>query len=90
MIKININKLKIKLLQGTYAFSSPIISISAQLKFNINVVIKYLCQLPVLKRDITSPPLFIIVGSFDVNHPRKRITEFKRWNSMRNITKRSP
>ena len=28
-----------KLVQGTYAFSSSIISISAQLKFNINVVI---------------------------------------------------
>ncbi len=38
-IVIKDNIAKDELVQGTYAFSSSIISISAQLKFNINVVI---------------------------------------------------
>jgi len=50
-----------KFVQGTNAQNSPIIPISAQLKFNIDVVIEYLCQIPVPVRDFISPPKFIVV-----------------------------
>ena len=66
-----------KFVQGTYASTSPIIPISAQLKYNIDVVIQYICQLPVPKRDITSPPRFIVVRSFDVNHPGEESQNLK-------------
>lgn len=58
-----------KFVQGTNAQNSPIIPVSAQLKFNIDVVIEYLCKLPIPIRDFTSAPKFIVVRSFDVNHP---------------------
>ena len=62
------NQIK-KFVQGTNAQNSPIIPVSAQLKFNIDVVIEYLCKLPIPIRDFTSAPKFIVVRSFDVNHP---------------------
>jgi translation initiation factor 2 subunit 3 len=58
-----------KFVQGTNAQNSPIIPVSAQLKYNIDVVIEYLCKLPIPIRDFTSAPKFIVVRSFDVNHP---------------------
>lgn len=58
-----------KFVQGTNASNSPIIPISAQLRFNIDVVIEYLTKLPIPIRDFKSPPRFIVVRSFDVNHP---------------------
>ena len=58
-----------KFVQGTKAAKSPILPISAQLKYNIDAVIYYLCNLPIPKRDFISPPRFIIVRSFDINHP---------------------
>ena len=66
-----------KFVQGTNAASAPIIPISAQLKYNIDVVIQYLCKLPVPKRDITSPPFFIVVRSFDVNYPGEESQNLK-------------
>jgi translation initiation factor 2 subunit 3 len=62
------NQIK-KFVQGTNAQNSPIIPISAQLKYNIDVVIEYLTKLPTPIRDFTSPPKFIVVRSFDVNKP---------------------
>lgn len=58
-----------KFVQGTNAANSPIIPISAQFKYNIDVVIQYLTKIPIPKRDFISPPRFIVVRSFDVNHP---------------------
>ena len=58
-----------KFVEGTNASTSPIIPISAQLKYNIDVVIQYLCKLPIPKRDFVSPPRFIVVRSFDINKP---------------------
>ena len=55
--------------QGTKAAKSPIIPVSAQLKYNIDAVIYYLCNLPIPKRDFISPPRFIVVRSFDINYP---------------------
>jgi translation initiation factor 2 subunit 3 len=66
-----------KFVQGTNAATAPIIPISAQLKYNIDVVIQYLCKLPVPKRDITSPPFFIVVRSFDVNYPGEESQNLK-------------
>jgi translation initiation factor 2 subunit 3 len=50
-----------KFVQGTNAQNSPIIPISAQLKYNIDVVIEYLCKIPIPVRDFNSPPKFIVV-----------------------------
>ena len=58
-----------KFVEGTNASTSPIIPISAQLKYNIDVGIQYLCKLPIPKRDFVSPPRFIVVRSFDINKP---------------------
>jgi translation initiation factor 2 subunit 3 len=66
-----------KFVQGTNAQNSPIIPVSAQLKYNIDVVIEYLCKLPIPIRDFTSAPKFIVVRSFDVNHPGDEATVLK-------------
>jgi translation initiation factor 2 subunit 3 len=58
-----------KFVQGTNAQNSPIIPVSAQVGYNIDVVIEYLCKLPIPIRDFNSAPKFIVVRSFDVNHP---------------------
>lgn len=58
-----------KFVQGTNAQNSPIIPVSAQLRYNIDVVVEYICKLPVPIRDFQSPPKFIVVRSFDVNKP---------------------
>jgi len=57
----------------TKAASSPIIPISAQLKLNINWVLKYICNLSVPLRDFTSSPRLIVIRSFDVNIPGQEI-----------------
>ena len=55
--------------QGTKAANSPIIPISAQLQYNIDCVIYYLCHLPIPKGDFISPPRFIVIRSFEINYP---------------------
>lgn len=57
----------------TKAASSPIIPISAQLKYGINYVLKHICSLPVPVRDFTSSPRLIVIRSFDVNVPGQEI-----------------
>lgn len=47
----------------------PIIPISAQLKYNIDAVIDYVCRIPIPLRDFTSAPQMIVIRSFDVNKP---------------------
>eukprot|EP00043_Microstomoeca_roanoka_P008741 m.83956 g.83956 ORF g.83956 m.83956 type:complete len:474 (-) comp14369_c1_seq1:86-1507(-) len=55
---------------GTIAESAPIIPISAQLKYNVEVVCEYLVRhIPVPKRDFLSDPRLIVIRSFDVNKP---------------------
>lgn len=66
-----------KFVQGTNAQNSPIIPISAQLKYNIDVVIEYLCKIPIPVRDFISPPKFIVVRSFDVNKPGATVDELR-------------
>eukprot|EP00928_Gymnodinium_smaydae_P059184 TRINITY_DN4242_c1_g1_i1.p1 TRINITY_DN4242_c1_g1~~TRINITY_DN4242_c1_g1_i1.p1 ORF type:complete len:486 (-),score=127.43 TRINITY_DN4242_c1_g1_i1:131-1522(-) len=67
-----------KFVAGTAADSSPIIPISAVLKYNIDVLCEYLCTLvPVPPRDFTSNPLMIIIRSFDVNRPGEEVQSLK-------------
>ena len=49
--------------------AAPIIPISAQLKYNIDVVVDYLCIIPTPAREFTVPPYMIVIRSFDVNKP---------------------
>lgn len=58
-----------KYFQGTIAHGSPIIPISAQMSFNIDVVVDFICRIPIPLRDFTSAPYMIVIRSFDVNKP---------------------
>lgn len=58
-----------KFVQSTNAENSPIIPISAQFKYNIDVVVEHMCKIPIPVRDFVSPPKFIVVRSFDINKP---------------------
>mmetsp|Transcript_11362 Transcript_11362/g.22206 ORF Transcript_11362/g.22206 Transcript_11362/m.22206 type:complete len:488 (-) Transcript_11362:117-1580(-) len=63
---------------GTVADKSPIIPISAVLKYNIDVVCEYMCKhIPVPPRDFTSSPHMIVIRSFDVNKPGQDIDSLK-------------
>merc|ERR1719408_172214 len=63
---------------GTAADSSPIIPLSAVLKYNLDVVCEYLCtQVPIPPRDFTSSPQMIIIRSFDVNKPGGEVHQLK-------------
>ena len=66
-----------KFVKSTNAQNSSIIPISAQFKYNIDVVVEHLCKLPVPIRDFTSSPKFIVVRSFDVNKPGTPLEEIK-------------
>jgi len=65
-------------IQGTVAEGSPIVPISAQLKFNIDVVCEYICKhVPIPSRIFTGPPTMIIIRSFDVNKPGTSVEELQ-------------
>lgn len=65
-------------IKGTVAEKSPIIPISAQLKYNIDVVVEYLIKkVPVPMRDFTSNPRMIVIRSFDVNKPGEEVDNMK-------------
>ena len=66
-----------KFVQGSKAQNSPIIPISAQFRHNIDVVIEYLCKIPVPVRDYRSNPKFIVVRSFDVNYPGEEVQNLR-------------
>merc|ERR1712179_371765 len=64
--------------EGTVAEGAPIIPISAQLKYNIEVVCEYIeKKIPVPLRDFTSAPHLIIIRSFDVNKPGSDVEDLK-------------
>ncbi|KAF2222109.1 eukaryotic translation initiation factor 2 gamma subunit [Elsinoe ampelina] len=68
----------LKFIRGTVADGSPIVPISAQLKFNIDAVNEYLVsKIPVPPRDFTATPHMIVIRSFDVNKPGAEIDELK-------------
>ncbi|KII70345.1 Eukaryotic translation initiation factor 2 subunit 3 [Thelohanellus kitauei] len=63
---------------GTVAAEAPIIPISAQLKYNIDVILEYICRtIPVPVRDFSSEPRMIVIRSFDVNKPGSEITSLR-------------
>ena len=54
------------------------IPISAQLKYNIDVVCEYIVKkIPIPRRNFTSPPHMIVIRSFDVNKPGYGIDDMK-------------
>jgi translation initiation factor 2 subunit 3 len=68
----------LKFIRGTVADGSPIIPISAQLKFNIDAINEYLVtKIPVPIRDFSAKPHMMVIRSFDVNKPGAEIEELK-------------
>lgn len=67
-----------KFIKGTVAGQSPIVPISAQLKYNIDAVLEYIVKnVPIPVRDYTVPPRLIVIRSFDVNKPGAEVEELK-------------
>jgi len=67
-----------KFIKGTVANDAPIIPISAQLKYNIDVVCEYMVKfIPIPIRDFTSSPKLIVIRSFDVNKPGDLVDDLK-------------
>ncbi|KAJ8510282.1 hypothetical protein OPV22_000716 [Ensete ventricosum] len=65
-------------IMGTVADGAPVVPISAQLKYNIDVVCEYLVKkIPIPERNFTSPPNMIVIRSFDVNKPGSEVDEIK-------------
>jgi translation initiation factor 2 subunit 3 len=63
---------------GTVAESSPIVPISAQLKYNIDAVNEYIVKrIPIPTRNFASDPKLIVIRSFDVNKPGAEVDELK-------------
>ena len=68
----------LRFIRGTVADGSPIIPISAQLKYNIDAVNMHLVhKIPVPLRDFTARPHMIVIRSFDVNKPGAEIDDLK-------------
>merc|ERR1712025_515801 len=68
----------LRFVKGTIAEGSPIVPISAQLKYNIEVICEYICKkIPVPIRDFTSQPKLIVIRSFDVNKPGCEVDDLK-------------
>jgi len=65
-------------IRGTVADGAPIIPISAQLKYNIEVICEYICKkIPVPTRDFLASPQLIVIRSFDVNRPGEEVDMLK-------------
>ena len=47
------------------------------MKYNIDVVVDYLCRIPVTTRDFRVPPPMIIIRSFDVNKRGEEVEALK-------------
>ena len=56
------------------AQNSLIIPISAQLKFNLDVLTQYLISIPIPKRDLLTPPKYIIFHSFSFSRSLEEST----------------
>ena len=68
----------LKFIKGTVADGSPIIPISAQLKYNIDAINEYLVtKIPIPPRNFMAAPHMIVIRSFDVNKPGAEIEDLK-------------
>ena len=63
--------------KGTIAEDAPIIPVSAQLKYNIDVLCEYITKIPSPIRDFTLEPQLTIIRSFDVNKPGTSLEQIK-------------
>ena len=60
---------------NSFLENSPIIPISAQLKYNIDVLCDYLTNyIPLPIRDFTELPKMVLIRSFDVNTPGSEVS----------------
>ncbi|KAL2921863.1 Eukaryotic translation initiation factor 2 subunit 3 [Bienertia sinuspersici] len=67
-----------KFIQGTAADGAPVIPISAQLKYNIDVVCEYIVnKIPIPEKNFVSPPTMIVIRSFDVNKPGYEVDDIR-------------
>merc|ERR1712012_490858 len=56
--------------KGTVAEGAPVVPVSAQLKYNIDVICEYIIKrIPVPVRNFMDEPRLIVIRSFDVNKP---------------------
>jgi translation initiation factor 2 gamma subunit (eIF-2gamma) len=68
----------VKFVKGTVAESAPIIPISAQLKYNIEVLCEYITKkIPIPTRNFIDKPRLIVIRSFDVNKPGCEVNDLK-------------
>jgi translation initiation factor 2 subunit 3 len=68
----------LRFVKGTIAEGAPIIPISAQLKYNIDVVLEYITKkIPIPARDFSASPRMIVIRSFDVNKPGAEVDDLK-------------
>ena len=64
--------------KGTVADSSPVVPISAQLRYNIHISAEYITNyIPVSVRDFMSEPKMIVIRSFDVNKPGQEVKDLR-------------
>eukprot|EP01064_Diplonema_japonicum_P015322 TRINITY_DN2303_c0_g1_i6.p1 TRINITY_DN2303_c0_g1~~TRINITY_DN2303_c0_g1_i6.p1 ORF type:complete len:469 (+),score=111.32 TRINITY_DN2303_c0_g1_i6:707-2113(+) len=67
-----------RFVKGGVADGAPIIPISAQLKYNIDVLCEHIVKkVPVPRRNFTDSPRLIVVRSFDVNMPGEAVENLK-------------
>ncbi|RXH71991.1 hypothetical protein DVH24_025492 [Malus domestica] len=77
-VAINQHEAIRKFIQGTVADNAPVVPISAQLKYNIDVVCEYIVKkIPIPERNFISPPNMIVIRSFDVNKPGYEVDEIR-------------
>ncbi|KAI5349491.1 hypothetical protein L3X38_002378 [Prunus dulcis] len=77
-VAINQHEAIRKFIQGTVADNAPVVPISAQLKYNIDVVCEYIVKkIPIPERNFISPPNMIVIRSFDVNKPGFEVDEIR-------------
>eukprot|EP00047_Mylnosiga_fluctuans_P001926 m.222438 g.222438 ORF g.222438 m.222438 type:complete len:465 (+) comp10762_c0_seq1:88-1482(+) len=68
----------LKFVQGTVAEGAPVLPISAQLKYNIDLICEYIVRkIPIPTRDFVSPPRLIVIRSFDVNKPGYEVEDLR-------------
>lgn len=78
----------LEFVKGTKAEKGPIIPISAQLKYNIDVALEYIVKrIPKPIRDFTSQPNLIVIRSFDVNKPGEDVEDLRGGIAGGSITK---
>ncbi|MBA42582.1 MAG: translation initiation factor IF-2 subunit gamma [Magnetococcales bacterium] len=60
-----------------YTETTPVIPISANFRWNIDIVLEYLANIEMPKRDFISPVEMTIIRSFDINKLHTSISELK-------------